>query len=131
MRYKIFVGDADSESFGHIFEKLQEKFGDQYTIVKEKCQGYIQKTMGTALRELKKKKKGMKLIDGKSIGGRNRLTDNVIDKIQNHYGLAIRGNFGDLDGMVSNIWAVYKHNIKNDEESLPQQHSNCPKLSDS
>ena len=46
--------------------------------------GHIQKRMGTALRELKRKNKGMKLNDGKTIGGKGRLTNVIIDKIQNY-----------------------------------------------
>ena len=43
--------------------------------------------------------KGKKLSDGKTVGGKGRLTGKVIDKMQNYYGKAIRGNKGDLNGM--------------------------------
>ena len=39
--------------------------------------------MGPGLRELKRKRKGKKLSDGKELGGKGRLTDNIINKIQN------------------------------------------------
>lgn len=62
--------------------------------------GHVQKRLGTALRNLKKKAmKGKKLPDGKGIGGAVRLTDKVIDSLQNWYGRAIRSNKGDLQGM--------------------------------
>ena len=36
-----------------------------------------------------------KLKDGLTVGGKNKLTDKVINKIQNYYGQAIHGNIGD------------------------------------
>ena len=54
--------------------------------------GHVQKRLGTALRKYKSDTRGKKRADGKSIGGRGRLMDKVIDKMQNYYGKAIRGN---------------------------------------
>ena len=51
--------------------------------------------MGSRLRECKKKMRWTKLKDGLAVGGKNRLTDKVINKIQNYYGQAIHGNIGD------------------------------------
>ena len=42
--------------------------------------------MDTALRTLKRKNKGIKLADEKVISGRGRLTDFIIDSMQNYYG---------------------------------------------
>jgi len=66
--------------------------------------------------------KGKKLSDGVSLGGRGRLTDKTVDKIQNFYGQAIRANPGDLKGMVDSIWAIYYHMIKSTKMELPEQH---------
>jgi len=44
----------------------------------------VQKIIGTRLRNLKKKEKGL--------GGRGKLTDATIDRLQNYYGIAIRQN---------------------------------------
>ena len=85
---------------------------------------------GQGLREMKKRLCGINLEDRKSLGGRNRLTDKMIDKFQNSYGLAIRRNTGDLDGMITSIWAVYEHMIMDDQTPLPEQHGKCPKTSD-
>ena len=49
-------------------------------VEKKECVGYVQKRLGTALRKLKKEKKGL--------GGKGKLTDNMIDKLQNYYGIA-------------------------------------------
>jgi len=57
-------------------------------IVKKECVGHVQKRVGTALRKLKKQKKGL--------AGRGKLTDAMIDRLQNYYGIAIRSNVGDL-----------------------------------
>ena len=53
--------------------------------------------MGTSLRKYKAQKKGSKLQDGFSVGGRGRLSDAVIDTFQNHYGNAIRKNSQDIN----------------------------------
>jgi hypothetical protein len=43
-----------------------------------------------------KEKSGKKLHDSKPVGGKGRLTQSEIDKLQNYYGLAIR--------RMSTIW---------------------------
>ena len=45
----------------------------------------------------------MKLNDGLTVGGKNRLTDKIIDRFQNYFGIAIRSNTGDQDGMSRSI----------------------------
>ena len=118
LKYTTFVGDGDSSSFGRVKEALEKKFGPTYEIIKEECVGHVQKRLGTALRKYKNDMKGKKLADGKSIGGRGRLTDKVIDKMQNYYGKAIRGNKGNLEGMKASIKAIQHHMVKNDKLTL-------------
>lgn len=98
------------------------------------CVGHVQKRMGKALRELKKK--GGKLEDGKPIGGRgNRLTDSAIDKLQLYYGRAIRANTVKLssdaattkkclEGMKKAIQAVLHHSVISNDDSV--RHQYCP-----
>ena len=124
--YSTYVGDGDSGSFSSVKDACFEKYGDIYTITKEECVGHIQKRIGSGLREYKRKKKGMKLSDGKSVAGAGRLTDLLIDKIQNNYGEAIRNNAGDKKSMYKDIWAIFKHRIVNEKESLAVQHNLCP-----
>ncbi|GFX20511.1 uncharacterized protein TNCV_3488681 [Trichonephila clavipes] len=69
-----------------------------------------------------------KLEDKKSLGGRNRLTDAEIDKLQRYYGLAIRNNSGNLSAMKQAIWAIFFHKISTD---LNPQHGLCPLGDDS
>ena len=118
LRYTTFVGDGDTGCFGNVNKKCREIFGDEYTIRKEECVGHIQKRMGSGLREYKRKKKDIKLSDGKVAGGKGRLTDKVIDRIQNYFGEAIRNNVGDIDRMESAIWAIFYHMIKDDTNAI-------------
>ena len=58
---------------------------------------------------MKKKLKGMKLSDGKPIVGKGRLTDKALNTLQNHYGMAIRQNKGNLYAMKKSIVAILHH----------------------
>ena len=93
------------------------------TIVKKECVGHIQKRCGTRLRALKTTSGHNKLIDGKTIGGRGRLSKTNIDTLQNYFGLAIRGNKGDLANMKRDIVASLYHVASTDAKP---QHQHCP-----
>ena len=43
------------------------------------------------------------------MGGKGRLTDAMIDKLQNYYGIAIRSNSGDITAMKKVIHASLFH----------------------
>lgn len=131
LKYTVYVGDGDSDSFGKVKAAVERVYGERYPVVKEDCVGHIQKRMGTALRKYIKEKKAMKLGDGKGVGGKGRLTDAVIDDIQGYYGKAIRGHKGDLEGMINAVWAIYNHMICSSTMSLKDQHKYCPKGNDS
>ena len=73
-------------------EAMEKKYGAAYEVTKEECVGHVQKRLGTALKKYKKDKKGQKLADGKTVGGKGRLTDKIIDSMQNYYGQAIQEN---------------------------------------
>ena len=122
LKYTTFVGDGDSSSYGRVKEAQEEKFGSDYQIRKEECVGHVQKRLVTALRKYKKDKKGNKVSDGKSDGGKRRLTDKIIDQMHNYYGKAIRENLGNLAGMKQSIKDIQCHMIKNGKLSLHQQH---------
>ena len=74
--------------------------------------------MGKALLELISKMRGHKLDDGKSVGGKGRLTRRMVDHIQNNYGAAIRSNVGSIDAMYDAIWALFKHIVVDSALSL-------------
>ena len=48
--------------------------------------------MGARLHRLKTSMKDKTLTDGKPLGGAKRLTDEVINRLQRDYGLAVRQN---------------------------------------
>ena len=64
------------------------------------------------------------LSDGKTIGGRGRLTGAVIDQLSTYYGKAIRANKNSVEDMTKAIWATYYHKASTDAN--PQHHL-CPK----
>ncbi len=86
--------------------------------------------MGTALTGYKKAMKGKKLADGKTVEGVGRLTQETIKRIQNYYGFAKINNKGDLVDMQNNIKAIQHHMMKNQDETLEEQHCFCPKTED-
>lgn len=122
VRYVKYLGDGDSKAFMAV--KAQMPYGDSVEISKVECIGHVQKRMGTRLRRLKKGNKAGKLSDGKSLSGRGRLTDAVIDKLQTYYGLAIRRNVGNLDEMRKAVWATFFHLSATDDDPC---HGLCPK----
>ncbi|GFS57875.1 uncharacterized protein TNCV_2909581 [Trichonephila clavipes] len=91
-----YLGDGDSKGFLTI--KEAKVYGDT-EVEKLECVGYVQKRMGTRLRNILKMSKGIKLSDGKNISGRGRLTLKEVDSIQHYYGLAIRKNLSSVEDM--------------------------------
>ncbi|GFT64884.1 uncharacterized protein TNCV_2256951 [Trichonephila clavipes] len=85
----------------------------------------LRKGKGTRVKALKLK--GKKLEDKKSLGGRNRLTDAEIDKLQRYYGLAIRNNSKFVSHETSYLGYIF-HKISTD---LNPQHGLCPLGDDS
>ena len=83
LRYTTFFGDGDSNCYASVCEALKNApTCFIYEVKKEKCVGHIQKRIGTALREYKRKMKGIRLADGKSVSGKGRLTDVMINKFK-------------------------------------------------
>lgn len=120
VRYVKYLGDGDTKTYSEI---CKAKPYSDITVEKLECVGHVQKRMGTRLRKYKDKMKGVKLPDGKSLSGRGRLTDALIDKISVYYGNAIRNNADSIDNMKKAIWAVYCHMCSSDNEPL---HMFCP-----
>ncbi|GFV60088.1 uncharacterized protein TNCV_3886061 [Trichonephila clavipes] len=77
LQYVEFYGDGDSKS--HL--AVKDIYGID-SVRKYECIGHIQKRVGSKLRIIKTKEKGL--------GGKGKLSDSFIDKIQNYYGIAIR-----------------------------------------
>lgn len=118
VKYINYIGDGDSKTFKSVV--ASKPYGDDVEIQKKECIGHVQKRMGTRLRKCKK--------ENKDIGGRNKLTATMIDKLSVYYGLAIRRNFDSVENMQNAIWATFHHyrsTAKNPHHEL------CPKGVDS
>ena len=105
--YTSFYGDGDSKAY----PAVKDVYGPEKPVTKYECIGHYQKRVGTRMRKLKKNTKGL--------GGRGRLTDTIIDKMQNYFGIALRQNCGDLNKMVMACKASMYH--------VAGYHDSCPK----
>ena len=112
LRYTEFYGDGDSKSFTRVKGVYED---DGIEMEKKECIGHVQKRVGTALRKLKRENPGL--------GGKGKLTDSQIDKLQNYYGIAIRSNVGNLAGMKKTIHASLMHCASTEQCPL---HDHCP-----
>ncbi|GFV70211.1 uncharacterized protein TNCV_2553551 [Trichonephila clavipes] len=115
LKYSNYIGDGDTKTFNALSEN--KPYGDDYLIQKIECVGHVQKRMGTRLMKLKlvyivKKE----LSDDKTIGGKGRLTESLIDKLAHYYGNAIRCNSTSVKEMRKAIWAVWGHSCSTDDE---------------
>lgn len=126
VRYKYYLGDGDSVSYSTVSN--EKPYGPDYDIEKKECIGHIQKRMGCRLRSLKKKMGKTLLADGKTIGGKGRLTFSTINTMQLYYGLGIRRNVTSLEGMKTAVWAQYFHMGSTNENP---EHGLCPNGQDS
>lgn len=75
LKYVDFYGDGDSKSHAAI----KDIYGPN-SVRKLECIGHVQKRVGCRLRKLKKTVCGL--------GGKGKLTDVLIDRLQNYYGTA-------------------------------------------
>ena len=98
LRYTEFYGDRDSKSYSRV-KGVYQNAGIE--VEKKECIGHVQKRVGSALPKLKH--------DNSGLGGKGKLTDRQIDKLQNYYGKAIRFNVGNLAGMKRAIHASLRH----------------------
>ena len=88
---------------------------DGIEMEKKECIGHVQKRVGTALHKLKQENPGL--------GGKGKLTNSQIDKLQNYYGVAIRSSVGNLAGMKKAIHASLIHCASTEQGPL---HDHCP-----
>ena len=89
-------------------------FTKRIKVTKFECISHVQKRVGTALRKVRKEKK---------LGGKGKLTDKMIDRLQNYYGVAVRSHKGDLEGMKSAILAGMFHCASSEGK---EYHNYCP-----
>ena len=74
VRYMSFYGDGDSKAY----KEVENVYGEE-KVTKYECIGHYQKRVGNRLRKLKKREKGLR-----------ELTEAIIDKLQNYFGIALR-----------------------------------------
>ncbi|GFU68873.1 uncharacterized protein TNCV_1548571 [Trichonephila clavipes] len=115
LQYTEYYGDGDSKGF----LQVKDIYGEN-SVTKLECIGHIQKRVGSRLRKLKKNTKGL--------GGKGKLTDKFIDKLQNYYGTAIRSNVGCLEKMQSALIAAFFHCCSSNQNPM---HGQCPTGKDS
>ena len=105
--FSELYGDGESKSH----KQVKDVYSDAgVEVTKQECIGHVQKRVGTALRKLKKETLGL--------GGKGKLTDAIIDKLQNYYGIAIRSNVGNLEGMKQAVLASLFHCASNESRKL-------------
>ena len=59
----------------------------------------------------------------KGLGGKGKLTNNIIDRLQNYYGIAIRGNKNNLKAMQAATRAKLFHVASSKDNNW---HYHCP-----
>ncbi|XP_072143331.1 uncharacterized protein [Dermacentor andersoni] len=114
LRYTCVVCDGDSRTFQALCEDKAYGF---ITFNKEDCINHVKKRMGTALRTLVSKSRR-----SKPIGGKGGLTQDLIKKLTNYYGMAIRNN-SEVDDMQRAIMATFYHITSTDKDP---HHELCP-----
>ena len=112
LRYSELYGDGDSKSYNQIKDVY---LADGIEVTKKECIGHVRKRVGTALRKLKK--------ENPDLGGKGKLTDAIIDKLQNYFGIAIRSSVGNLESMKNAVLASLFHCASNESQPL---HTYCP-----
>ena len=117
LRYSELYGDGGTKTHQQIKDVYQ---ADGTEVMKQECIGHVQKRVGTVLRKLKKENPGL--------GGKSKLTDAIIDKMQNYYGIAIRANVGNLEAMKNAVLASFFHCASSEPCPL---HQYCPVGSES
>ncbi|GBM73975.1 hypothetical protein AVEN_155327-1 [Araneus ventricosus] len=113
--YSEYYGDGDSKGY----DAVRDIYGKD-SVLKLECIGHVQKRVGTRLRKLK--------ASNKALGGKGKLTDTFINKLQNYYGIAIRDNVGNLLQMQSATIAAFAHSCSSAKHPM---HRQCPEGKDS
>ena len=121
LRTTGYIGDGDTKTYDIISKT--HPYADSIEIKTFDFVGHLQKRVGNNLRKRKIKSGSTKLADGKTPGGRGRLTLKETDRLQIYYGFAICRNIGNLDGMKNDTDTILRHRLLADD--MPN-HTSCP-----
>ena len=129
LQYTEYLGDGDSKSYKEVCDA--DPYGKP--IAKLECIGHIQKRVGRKLRNMKGDGLFKDLYDSDDDSGTGKkkkkklyLTDKIINKLQNYYGIAVRACTGrTVEEMKCDIGAALYHCSEVDTDD--QRHMFCPK----
>ena len=100
-----------------------------YEVLSKQCKSY-EAWENKKATDVKSQYKGKKLSNNKGIGGgKGRLTNKVMNTLQNNYGMAIRQNTHNLYAMQKAVAVVLYHSTKNDD--MDKRYQYCPRTTDS
>ena len=99
-----FYGDGDSKRFS-----TTKNTYPGITVQKYECLGHVQKQVCCRLQNLKKEEKVLSV--------KGKLTNNMIDRLQNYSDIAIRSNKNNLKEMQSATKAALFHVASNNQDS--------------
>ncbi|XP_077532598.1 uncharacterized protein LOC144144973 [Haemaphysalis longicornis] len=122
LRYTTILSDGDSRTYLALVDAKVYGF---IPIKKEDCVNHVKKRMGTTLRNLLAKGTGSA---SERLGGKGRLTGDLVTKLSSYYGWALKSHSGDVRAMHKAVMATYHHITSNDTVS---NHSLCPPGPDS
>ncbi|KAK8372313.1 hypothetical protein O3P69_019807 [Scylla paramamosain] len=136
MRYMNFVCDGDSSAFRAVKEcnNGDGPYGKDYVIEKWDCTNHVAKRLGTGLRNLRKDTYIEVNQSGSRkrrsvLGGKNKLTDKVIDRLQHYFKISIKRKANTTEGeMRDEIMSSFYHCTSTDDN---HHHDLCPKGEDS
>lgn len=120
--YKTFVSDGDSSAYKAVCDMSPYGTGTKDMVIKAECINHVAKRLGTSMRALKKAR-------GASMGGKNKLTEVVIDNLQFYFQVSLKRKVGTSPSeMREEIMSTYFHCISTDDKP---QHDKCAKGVDS
>jgi hypothetical protein len=114
-RYTEFLGDGDSKTFDELC--VRKVYGD-VPIEKVDCINHVSKRMGTALRDFHENTPAARLP------AKGRFLKEIVPKLQNYYGNAIKSNTPSVDAMHDGAMSALYHMSSTDAKP---RHDLCPK----
>lgn len=120
LKYGEFLGDGDSHTYDKVVQA--QVYGPDFEIKKTDCINHVAKRMGAAVREFADETPASRLPD------KGRFQKDIVPKLQNYYGSAIKSNLNSVEKMHNAVWATWYHMRSTDEKP---QHDLCPPGKDS